>query len=377
MVRIGRITSAIILVTVGFILLGDMLRGTNGLMWIKDLWPVALILLGLEYVIVSLVYYQKEKKFRLNWGALLIAGLLSVAVAAYSETSAYSLQGIRQYLSNIVMSTSNEVGHRFDKELMRIELKEDIHNLELDNPNGSVTIRKGPVEAIEIQTVVWVNRIDEEKAKEIAQASVVYYSSDGDSLLMKTDSKNYGQGIGRRPRMNLVVVVPERRKLNLQIRLVNGTFSGENLSVQKELRVTSVNGNVTVSRVEGDVALRTTNGAISLSEVNGSANLSTTNGKVEFNQITGAVQANTSNGRIQAYSTTVGGDWELKTTNGSIEAGLPEEGSFHVQGSVSHGSISSELPLKIDKHTVEGTIGAGGHTLRMKTTNASIDIIKR
>jgi DUF4097 and DUF4098 domain-containing protein YvlB len=74
------------------------------------------------------------------------------------------------------------------------------------------------------------------------------------------------------------------------------------------------------------------------------------------------------------------GTLKLQTVNGGIEVTMPGGLSADVLASTVNGDISTDFPLtvrgKIARRKLEGTIGAAGRTIEMKTVNGSIDLKK-
>jgi putative adhesin len=150
-----------------------------------------------------------------------------------------------------------------------------------------------------------------------------------------------------------------------------GHQSTNNNDVQVEFRVKvpagvklgahTVNGAVTVTDVEGDVAAETVNGNVAVSSG-------------------GLVKAETVNGSIDAKFGRA--DWtgtlEFETVNGSITLALPADLATDVDAEVLNGRISSDFGLAGDvrqtKRTLKGTIGGGGRGLHLESVNGSITL---
>ncbi|MEP7118053.1 MAG: DUF4097 family beta strand repeat-containing protein, partial [Acidobacteriota bacterium] len=76
-------------------------------------------------------------------------------------------------------------------------------------------------------------------------------------------------------------------------------------------------------------------------------------------------------------------DWLVETGDGTVEVRLPAGASLAIDATTSDGAIRSSYPgLTVPDHTEEGersdrrelkaTLGAGGHTLRVRTGDGSI-----
>jgi len=130
-----------------------------------------------------------------------------------------------------------------------------------------------------------------------------------------------------------------------------------NVSVET---VISTNGGIVVENVEGYVKATTTNGGIVIKNTTGIDNLISTNGGInaEILDIQKDVNIQSTNGGINLnIRTTLNSSIQISTTNGGITVG----GDFI---SVSESSYKS----------FKGTIGGGGNTINILTTNGGITI---
>jgi hypothetical protein len=120
--------------------------------------------------------------------------------------------------------------------------------------------------------------------------------------------------------------------------------------------------------VQGDVTVDSLAGNVEAQSVNGDVEVSTT----------GYAEASSVNGTIRA---TLGrADWtgtlEFSSVNGGITVVLPADVSAAVEASTVNGSIDSDFPLTVrgrfSARRFSGTIGSGGRHLRLETVNGSI-----
>lgn len=126
------------------------------------------------------------------------------------------------------------------------------------------------------------------------------------------------------------------------------------------LAVGTVNGEVEVRRVDGDVKASTVNGSV----------------EVESN---GNVEASTVNGSIEArMGQDLKSDLSFNTVNGSITVALPSGASADVRASTVNGDLESDFPLTIQgrfsNRRMRGQIGGGGHDLELSTVNGGITL---
>jgi hypothetical protein len=134
------------------------------------------------------------------------------------------------------------------------------------------------------------------------------------------------------------------------------------------------------------VAITTVNGSITVSDVQGLLQFHTVNGSVSLVGVGGNVEGKIVNGSIFIG---VGGDhWagqtlDVKTVNGSIEIEVPADCSAHVTASVVMGVINTNFPMQIPAgwglfgRSLSFDVGSGasaGSAIRMATTMGTIQL---
>jgi len=128
------------------------------------------------------------------------------------------------------------------------------------------------------------------------------------------------------------------------------------------LEVGTVNGEVDVRNLDGDVQASTVNGDVHVESA-------------------GTVEASTVNGSIEArMGQDLKSDLTFETVNGSVTVELPAGANADVSASTVTGGMESDFPLTIrgrfSNRRMSGTIGNGGHNLEMSTVNGTI-ILRR
>ena len=164
-----------------------------------------------------------------------------------------------------------------------------------------------------------------------------------------------------------------------------------------DLEINNANGRVLVRNVEGSGSITTSNGRIVAEELSGAFGFTTSNSGIESRQLSGRYEMATSNGRIivaggrgeyrvETSNGRIRFDGELeagscnsfKTSNGSIVASLGTEPDVRLSAATSNGSIRCLQHLdSVDtdtKRRVEGTMGDGQASLKLRTSNGSITI---
>lgn len=127
----------------------------------------------------------------------------------------------------------------------------------------------------------------------------------------------------------------------------------------------TVNGGIETESLAADVRAYTVNGGVSVS----------TTGTVEAHSVNGAIEASVGSGNWQ-------GTLAIETVNGSITVRLPGNLNARVEAETVNGGLRSDFPLtvaageQLGPKRIEGTIGAGGGTLKLETVNGSIDLVR-
>lgn len=127
--------------------------------------------------------------------------------------------------------------------------------------------------------------------------------------------------------------------------------------------------------------ISTVNGNIEISEVNGSVKAETVNGDLDTSNLTANVDLETVNGGIKANFDKLGGDQRVsaEAVNGKIVLQLPANASARINAETVNGSIDADdFGLEPEKGFVgrdlDGTIGDGDARISLDTVNGSIRI---
>jgi DUF4097 and DUF4098 domain-containing protein YvlB len=157
---------------------------------------------------------------------------------------------------------------------------------------------------------------------------------------------------------------------------VDGPSSGRNQHWGVELVVM-------VPRQSG-LGVRTVNGPLSVEGVSGQMDLRAQNGPVSLYRLAGDVSARAQNGPL---TVTLGGTrWDGKgldaeTVNGPVTLDLPEGYNAELETGTVNGPMNLETPLTVTlsgrvRDRIHTTLGKGGSTVRVVTTNGPITIRK-
>lgn len=194
----------------------------------------------------------------------------------------------------------------------------------------------------------------------------------------RAESRGITVGVHISPSARLRVAMP--RRATLTARTDDGAIRVE--AIEGRLVLRSGDGSITGERLAGEVEARTDDGAIRFTGVEGALDLETGDGSVTVEGRPSRLRAESGDGGIRVRAddgTTLAGDWDIVTRDGSVTLTLPETFAAEIDAETGDGSIRSSHPgLAADRDDRErlrelrARIGAGGPTIRVRTGDGSI-----
>lgn len=131
------------------------------------------------------------------------------------------------------------------------------------------------------------------------------------------------------------------------------------------------------------LTMKTTNGGIVVDNVNSRLEMQTTNGGLKLSRVGGDVQGRTTNGGIDV--TLDGTAWQgngldVETTNGGVRVSVPDNYNAHLDTGTTNGRVSIDFPVTMQgtlNRSVSTDLGSGGATIRVRTSNGGVKILRR
>ncbi|NYF25485.1 DUF4097 family beta strand repeat-containing protein [Sporosarcina sp. JAI121] len=190
--------------------------------------------------------------------------------------------------------------------------------------------------------------------------------------------------------VTLNVFIPKKLYQSIAMKTDNGRISAEKLLGKKvdanadngriqlrEIAATTLvaetdNGRIDIVKVQADhLRTKTDNGRIEMHYVDAdSIAAESDNGRIELKHVSGSIVGITDNGRITLQTDSLDRNIDFQTDNGSIviqSSSEPKNVSIHAK--TGHGKI--DIFGERNSRTV---IGAGGHTIRLKSDNGRITV---
>ncbi|GKU76092.1 DUF4097 family beta strand repeat-containing protein [Paenibacillus sp. L3-i20] len=383
MFKLGRITAAVLVITVGALLVWDLWKERNDIATVGEWWPVVFIILGLEVILYSTVLHHKAAKLRLDVAGISAAIVIAVMAYAVTQYAEFPVRWLDQFNVDLKSNVDygEEKGFRYDKNVVKIPFDQNIHTFRILNVNGDITVRSDDVDEIELYTTVWVDVEDKVEATAIAEQSIANISP-GEETLIEGKGHLHGDKGNRLPKMNLEIVIPIIDLASTEVNNEETVLPESNQptpSTTSQVKFPIATNNAfptpTSSDVDNGVDVNVTNapesvhaikleiesgnGAVTVNGVNAQDGVvvKSNSGLVKLANIHGPVNVAGNNSSIEAY--TVVGKTNLETKNGSIIADLISEGEL----------FASTLNGDLDLNNVQGDLDA-------ETKNGKINVLE-
>lgn len=265
--------------------------------------------------------------------------------------------------------------------------------LTLENFNGSVEITGWDQNTVDISGTKYA------ESEDLLRQIRIEASSSGNAVRVRTNHPDTHHGnMGAK----YIVRVPRQTELE-DVTSSNGSLRVSEIDGNAHL--TTSNGSVHLGRIHGNVEARSSNGSIEVQDVKGNVNFETSNGSVHADNVEGAFEGGTSNGavRVHLQDTEAGRPIRINTSNGSIDLQVDSLRNNDVVATTSNGPITVRMPGNVSatlhastnsngsvrsdfdvlmhggelsRHRIEGTIGGGGPRIELTTSNANITLVK-
>lgn len=410
-IRIGRYTAALFIMITGILLLLDQIYQMEYTFELIRYWPFILVIWGIEFIISFILHQQfrpssKRKyksRFKPDFKGIIFSVTLIACIFVVTQQDHYThlWNRVSLNLSSASMDYSEATDNRIVKDTIAVPVEMSTASVLVENVNGDIRVNRGDVDEIQINTIVWVDQVEEIEAEAVAEASEVKVN-EGKTIHISTSPQGYGSESKRQPRLNMTITIPDDRRFDLEVRTSNGAIYMDRPQAINNINVESGNGKIYIHSAIGDIRAKTLNGNISVANVTGSASLDTNRGDlraedvskeislstqvghIQASGIVGDIEAKTRNGNIkvmnplnnlsletlngavQVTSSMVGGNWNIYSAVGDINLSLPEDGDYTLEGSSTYGNLNSELPFTVKNREIQGTVGEGEYKITIE-----------
>jgi hypothetical protein len=156
------------------------------------------------------------------------------------------------------------------------------------------------------------------------------------------------------------------------------------LEVPRSLRarITTGDGNIAISGIEGDLRFNTGDGNIEAFDLAGSLDARTGDGNVRASGRFEAVSVGTGDGNVEvraASGSRVSSGWRITTGDGNVRLDLPANVAADLDAHTGDGRIHVDLPLSLPpgehkRNRVRGQLNGGGLPVNIRTGDGSIHL---
>ncbi|WP_066506684.1 DUF4097 family beta strand repeat-containing protein [Abyssisolibacter fermentans] len=341
--RIGIITLAITFILVGIFFLIEQFINFDIRFVLSILWPIIIILLGLEILFTKLIAdnSKKEIKYVYSKSSIVFIIIAVLVISALSNfDSVFSINDTIGFFSDMYKYHS-EYNREFNIQLSDQEL------VELYNNHGKINVRKGDVKDLKVTASISIDNNDEEYTNAFVDR-LIQINEDNDYILIKTSIDNYDRRLIKNLEVNYNIILPRDIQLNVENSYGEIRVKDNN----KKIELKNRHGDVIVSNVKS-IDVKNSYGDIEISNISDDVKLSNRHGKITVNNVKGKVNVSNEYGEIKLE--------ELQDVNVT---------SLHESVYVSNIKGS----LKIDSKYAEITVARVDKDVEINTNNEDVKI---
>jgi putative adhesin len=219
--------------------------------------------------------------------------------------------------------------------------------------------------------------------REAVDAIVVKSSQDGDTIEIEVVRPRAGFGFGVRVSGSARFNVWLPRESHLKARSGDGSILVEHVKGKIDLH--TGDGGIRINDASGDLTLNTGDGSVTAEDVQGRLVVDTGDGALTLSGNVSGLRVHTGDGSIiyrAQGATSMSEDWDISTGDGGVLLYLPEDFSAELDAHTGDGGIRNDLNVatsgsgEVNRRTIRGRIGEGGHQLRIRTGDGAIRLKK-
>jgi hypothetical protein len=264
-------------------------------------------------------------------------------------------------------------------------------NVRVETNDGSVRVTSGSGNQVEFRV--------EYNGYELNKTLRVDTRQDGDRVeLVARVSGHFGFSWGSKGR-NLRIEVRMPKAGDLQVSTGDGAVEAS--AVDGNVTISTGDGSVKANSLNGTIDLHTGDGSINVDALKGDIKLRTGDGSIEARGLDGRVNADsgdghiklegrfdslnirTGDGSVEAHAdngSRVNSAWNVRTGDGSVDMTLPGDLQANIDASTGDGHISLGMPVTVEgsfsNSQIHGKMNGGGQPLVIHTSDGSIRLNK-
>jgi hypothetical protein len=168
---------------------------------------------------------------------------------------------------------------------------------------------------------------------------------------------------------------------NVTISTGDGSVKAHDLNGTVDLH--TGDGSITVDSSRGDIKMRTGDGSIEARGLDGKVNADSGDGHIKVEGRFDGLMIRTGDGSVEARvgnGSKVSNGWNIHTGDGSVDIALPGDLQANIDASTGDGHISMGLPVTVEgsfsNSQIHGKMNGGGQPLVIHTSDGSIRVNK-
>lgn len=168
------------------------------------------------------------------------------------------------------------------------------------------------------------------------------------------------------------------RQYNVDLKTLQGNISIDDLAGEVQAQTSA--GNIHIDNVVGAVRAHTSAGNLRLNGINGAIFGRSSAGNITIANCLGEVDAKTSAGNIRAdLATQPQHEWNLQTSAGNITGTLSANIAVAIDARTSVGNLSTDFRVQgtVTRNKLRGTINGGGQLLKLRTSAGNIRLQRK
>lgn len=249
------------------------------------------------------------------------------------------------------------------------------------NVDGRIEVTAHTGSEVQIRAIKEVTRASSDsEAKRAADKVKVRIEQVGNRIEVEAEHPKRLFSFGE-PNVVVHFEIRTPRRTNLDAKSVDGQLKVT--SLEGDLRLKTVDGDLHADGCSGSIVAEAVDGNLLLRELEGNVDARTVDGDLELDGKLAVVQAKSTDGdiviRVQADSAMTE-EWSIRTTDGSIRLQIPDGFGADLDVKASDGDIETDHPVtlegKLARHQLQGKLYGGGHLLRIRTTDGSVELTR-
>jgi len=168
---------------------------------------------------------------------------------------------------------------------------------------------------------------------------------------------------------------------NINISTGDGALKANELTGTIDLH--TGDGSISVDRLKGDIKLRTGDGSIEAYGLDGKVTADTGDGHIKLEGRFDSLNIKTGDGSVEARvdnGSRMNTPWNIRTGDGSVDMTLPGDLQANIDASTGDGHISLGMPVTVEgsfsNSQIHGKMNGGGQPLIIHTSDGSIRLSK-